>query len=331
MRCSRALATSGPPAAIRTCLRARRLQLPAAEPRRRRSGERARRRMLVVQPKAPDMTAEPRNDAASSAQDKADLVLATRAAQEAGALLLRHWQDRASLQVRTKRAGDFVSRADTEAEMCLRATLLSARREDGWLGEETAARLEPQRRWIVDPLDGTTNFLRGIAHWAVSIALEVDGVRRIGVIHDPIKAETFTAQIGGGAHLNGRAIRVADTTALGAALFGTGIPFGGMAHVDAHAADIARLMPQCAGVRRMGAAALDLAYVAAGRLDGFWERALQPWDIAAGLVLLTEAGATVADLDPLDRPERSGTVLTACPGIFDDFARILRTYPDNRA
>lgn len=276
------------------------------------------------------MPPDPDTDAAR-AQDKTDLALASRAAREAGALLLQYWQKRDSLQVRTKRAGDFLSRADTEAETCLRDILLGASKEDGWLGEETPARIAPRRRWIVDPLDGTTNFLRGIAHWAVSIALEVDGIRRVGVVHDPLRQETFAACHWGGAHLNGQPVRVAETDSLSTALFGTGIPFGGMAHINAHAGDIARLMPHCAGVRRMGAASLDLAYVAAGRLDGFWERVLQPWDIAAGLVLLQEAGAIVASLDPSARPEQSGTVLTACPGVYDDFAAILRDQPDNRA
>lgn len=276
------------------------------------------------------MPLEPEINAAR-AEDAVDLALAIHAAQEAGARLIDHWQNRESLQVQTKRAGDFLSRADTEAETCLRDILLGVRIDDGWLGEETAARHAPGRRWIVDPLDGTTNFLRGIAHWSVSVALEVDGIRRVGVVHDPLRQETFAALLGGGATLNSLPIRAADTSALSGALFGTGIPFGGMANIDAHAADIARLMPHCAGVRRMGAASLDLAYVAAGRLDGFWERILQPWDIAAGLVLLHEAGATVASLDPEDRPEQSGTVLAACPALFDAFAAILRDHPDSRA
>jgi myo-inositol-1(or 4)-monophosphatase len=131
--------------------------------------------------------------------------------------------------------------------------------------------------------------------------------------------------------LNGAPIRVSNTASLSSALFGTGIPFGNMAHIDDHAADIARLMPHCAGVRRIGAAALDLAYVAAGRLDGFWERRLQQWDIAAGLLLLREAGARTAALDPADRPEQSGTVLTANPVLFDGFAALIRDQASSRA
>ena len=253
-------------------------------------------------------------------QDIRDLAHAIDAAHAAGAILMRHWHARSALTITTKRAGDFVSQADLEAETCLRTRLLGANPSDGWLGEETDEIVTAQRRWIVDPLDGTTNFLRGIPHWAVSVALEVDGVRRIGVIHDPLKTETFSARLGQGAFLNGDLISVAPTQVMASALFGTGIPFGGMDHIDDHAKDIARLMPHCAGVRRMGAAALDLAYVAAGRLDGFWERRLQPWDIAAGLVILREAGARVTALDPNDRPEVSGTVVAAPPALFDDFA-----------
>jgi len=266
----------------------------------------------------------------TSTQDIADLELALHAAQAAGDLLLQHWRARDRLTVQTKRAGDFVTRADLEAETCLREILLGAHPDDGWLGEETGRR-PATRSWIVDPLDGTTNFLRGIPHWAVSIALEVEDIRRIGIVHDPVKGETFVARTGGGAVLNDRPIHVADTALLRDALFGTGIPFGDMADIDVHAADISRLAPHCAGVRRMGAAALDLAYVAAGRLDGFWERRLQPWDIAAGLVLLSEAGATISALDPEDRPERSGTVVTAPPAIYARFASILRDQSDTRA
>lgn len=259
-----------------------------------------------------------------SAAQAADLALAIDAAQAAGSILLNHWTDRGRLRVTSKRSGDFVSQADFDAEDCLRTHLLGANPEDGWLGEETAEKTSSYRRWIVDPLDGTTNFLRGIPHWAVSVALEVAGELRVGVVHDPVKRETFSAQINGGAFLNGERISVANTDALSSALFATGIPFGNMHHIDDHARDIARLMPQCAGVRRFGAAALDLAYVAAGRVDGFWERKLRPWDIGAGLVLLREAGARTESLSPGEDAFTSGTVITANPTLFPAFARILR-------
>lgn len=254
-----------------------------------------------------------------------DRHLAITLAKEAGDILLHHWHRRNSLQVHTKRAGDFVSQADHAAEAHLRARLAVERPGDGWLGEETGSMAAlAQRRWIIDPLDGTTNFLRGIGHWSVSIALEIDTVMSVGVIYDPLRDECFVAVRGGGAYLNSSPIRAAPTPDLASALLGTGIPFGGMGCIDAHAADIARLMPLCAGVRRMGSAALDLAYVAAGRLDAFWERRLQLWDIAAGLVLLRESGALVEGWERGERPEQTGSVITATPALFASFAAQLR-------
>jgi myo-inositol-1(or 4)-monophosphatase len=253
-----------------------------------------------------------------------DLDLAVRLAREAGEILLRHWRDRARLSVTAKRAGDFVSQADVAAERHLRARLAEQRPDDGWLGEETGATAAAARRWIVDPLDGTSNFLHGIPHWCVSIALQDHGELALGVVHDPLRAETFCARRGGAARLDGAKLAPAPDRTLAASLFGTGIPFGTMPHIDDHAADIARLMPRCAGVRRMGAAALDLAYVAAGRLDGFWERKLQLWDIAAGLVILRQAGLRVEGWTPQERPEDSGTIICAPPATFDAFAALLR-------
>lgn len=260
-----------------------------------------------------------------------ELAPVLSAVTRAGDGLLEFWSDRDRLDVAEKRAGDFVSAADRQTEQMLRDTL--CRPGDHWLGEETHSPRPPAqdaaRVWIVDPLDGTTNFLRGIGHWAISVALQVDGVRVLGVVHDPLRRETFYAVRGAGAFLNGVPMHAAQTPRLQDALFGTGIPFGQMAHIDAHAADIARLMPLCAGVRRMGAAALDLAYVACGRLDGFWERRLQPWDIAAGLVLMHEAAVQVEALNPAETPEATGTVLAACVPLFDPFAAVLRRAPPN--
>jgi myo-inositol-1(or 4)-monophosphatase len=250
-----------------------------------------------------------------------DLDRAITAAREAGDLLLRHYRDRGRLTVNSKRAGDFVSEADLAAEAHLRHALQQD--GDGWLGEETEP-LPGDRRWVVDPLDGTTNFLRGIPHWCVSVGLEVDGRPLLGVVHDPLRDETFAAAPGQGMRLNGAMVGLAGTEVLSSALFGTGIPFGSMAGIEDHAADIARLMPHCAGVRRMGAAALDLAWVAAGRLDGFWERRLRPWDIAAGLAMLAAAGAVVEGIGPEEEPWATGTVLTATPTLFAPFARLIR-------
>jgi myo-inositol-1(or 4)-monophosphatase len=252
-----------------------------------------------------------------------DVEIAKQAAVSAGEILLGFWQERESLKVTNKRAGDFVSRADFKAEEHLKNTLLSNSPSDGWLGEETGSSGERGRRWIVDPLDGTTNFLRGIPHWSVSVGLEVDGNLTLGVIHDPVNKETFIAERGKGATLNAQPIKVSNTENFASALFGTGIPFGGMPNIDHHAREIARLMPKCAGVRRMGSAALDLAYVACGRLDGFWERGLQQWDIAAGLVIASESGATITGWDEQDDPGVSGNVLTATPGLYSDFHRLI--------
>lgn len=254
-----------------------------------------------------------------------DLDLARAAAEEAGEILIKYWKGRGDLVAAQKAPGEFVSEADIAAEQHLRRRLL-AQCEDGWLGEETGlAPAENGRVWIVDPLDGTTNFLRGVPVWAVSIALEIDGQRVMGVVHDPIHGETFAAARGGAVTVNGRPADVSDTAQLDGALFGTGIPFGTLPNIDDHAAEIARLMPHCAGVRRMGAAALDLAYVAAGRLDGFWERRLQPWDVAAGLVLLRASGARVEGLDPAEQPEKTGSILAGAPGVFKPFADLIRS------
>lgn len=257
------------------------------------------------------------------AMSSADLLLAQQAARAAGDLLLEHWSTRDALSVSRKRGGDFVTEADIASEQLLRDVLLAARPDDQWLGEETGATGSGGRRWIVDPLDGTTNFLRGIAHWAVSIALETERRLTVGVVFDPVKDEMFAAEYTQGATLNGQPMEVAQTDSMADALLGTGVPFGQMPHIDDHAADIARLMPHCAGVRRTGAASLDLAYVAAGRLDGFWERKLQLWDIAAGLVLLREAGARVESWHPEERPEDTGTVIAAPNPLFGPLSELL--------
>lgn len=253
-----------------------------------------------------------------------DLALAELAAREAGEMLMGHWAARHELQVSSKRAGDFVSQADVASEDTIKRTLLGARPDDGWVGEESDEIVGSARRWIVDPLDGTTNFVRGIPHWAISIALEIDGELSVGVVFDPLKGDIFAAATGRGATLNGEKIQHSTTEIFEQALLGTGIPFGQMAHIDDHADDIRRVVPHCAGVRRMGAAALDLAYVAAGRLDGFWERVLQPWDIAAGLVLMREAGVRVEGCEAGERPEDTGSVIAASPVLFETLAGLVR-------
>ncbi|MEM9145277.1 MAG: inositol monophosphatase family protein [Pseudomonadota bacterium] len=244
------------------------------------------------------------------------LNIMIKAARRAGRRLVRDFGEVENLQVSVKGVGDFVSLADHKAEEILREELLGARPNYGWLGEETGESkgTDPTRRWIVDPLDGTTNFLHGMPHWAVSIALEHKGRIVAGVVFDPAKDEIFVAEQGQGCWVNDRRCRVSARRDLSAAVLATGIPFGAKKTLPVMLKDLAALMPRSAGVRRWGAAALDLAYVAAGRFDAFWERELSPWDMAAGVLLVQEAGGLVSALggepgssDPL----ATGTILAA--------------------
>jgi myo-inositol-1(or 4)-monophosphatase len=230
-----------------------------------------------------------------------------KAARKAGRKLVRDFGEVENLQVSIKGPGDFVSAADRKAEQIIRDELTGARPNYGWLGEESepVAGIDPTRRWIVDPLDGTTNFLHGLPHWCVSIGLEHKGEIVAGVIFDPIKDEMFVAEKGQGAWLNDRRIRVSGRREISEMIFATGVPWGGSKELPKSLGDMAKLLPRCAGVRRFGAAALDLAYVAAGRYDGFWERGLNAWDIAAGLCILREAGALPPVCASCARPGRS--------------------------
>jgi myo-inositol-1(or 4)-monophosphatase len=221
-----------------------------------------------------------------------------RAADKAARALKRDFGEVEQLQVSVKGPADFVSQADIRAERAIKDELRRARPGFGFLMEESGASAgeDPDHRWIVDPLDGTTNFLHGIPHFAISIALESKGEMTAGIVFDPLKDELFWAEKGGGAYLNNRRLRVSSRKHLGESLIATGIPF--LEHGD-HAtflAELGRVMPAVSGVRRGGAAALDLAYVAAGRYDAFWERGLQPWDFAAGIVLVREAGGFVSEI-----------------------------------
>ena len=259
-------------------------------------------------------------------QGSANLALMIKAARRAGRSLVKDFREVENLQASTKGPGDFVSRADTAAEAILREELMTARPNYGWLGEESGETpgTDPTRRWLVDPLDGTTNFLHGLPHWAISIALEFKGEIVAGVVYDPAKDELFYAEKGLGAFLNDRRLRVSGRGRMIEAVFATGIPFAGRPALPATLQDLARLMPTCAGVRRWGAAALDLAYVAAGRFDGFWERGLQPWDVAAGAILVREAGGFVQAIREGESPIESGAILAGNSALFDPFAAIIR-------
>lgn len=225
-----------------------------------------------------------------------------------------------------KGAGDFVSKADLAAEEILKEELRGARPNYGWLAEEGGEEdgEDPTRRWIVDPLDGTTNFLHGLPHWAVSIGLEHKGEIVAGVIFDAAKDEMYVAEKGNGAWMNDHRLRVSGRSKMIESVFSTGLPFGGRADLPETLQELARLLPGCAGVRRWGAAALDLAYVAAGRYDGFWERRLNAWDIAAGIVIVREAGGLIEPLDPKGDALADGEIICANSEIFDPFAKIIR-------
>jgi myo-inositol-1(or 4)-monophosphatase len=249
-----------------------------------------------------------------------------KTARKVGRSLIKDFQEVENLQVSSKSAGDFVSKADIRAEEIIRHELTTARPTYGWLGEETGATEgdDPTRRWIVDPLDGTTNFLHGMPHFAVSIALEHKGQIVAGVVYDPSKDELFFAEKGGGAWMNESRIRVSDRIRMTDAVFSTGLPFAGRGDLPRALQELARLLPACAGVRRWGAASLDLAYVAAGRYDGFWERDLKVWDLAAGMLIAKEAGAMVEPIDEGREILGNGQIICANDGLFKSFAKTVR-------
>lgn len=256
----------------------------------------------------------------------ANLNIMIKAARKAGRSLVKDFREVENLQVSMKGAGDFVSRADLAAEKILKEELMGARPTYGWLAEEGGeeAGEDPTRRWIVDPLDGTTNFLHGLPHWAVSIALEHKGQIVSGVVFDAAKDEMFFAEKGAGSWMNETRLRVSGRSRMIESVFSTGLPFGGRSDLPETLQDLARIMPTCAGVRRWGAAALDMAYVAAGRYEGFWERRLNAWDLAAGMIIVKEAGGFVEPLTPGGNVLEDGEVICANEPIFDQFAKIIR-------
>ncbi len=242
-----------------------------------------------------------------------------RAADKAARGLKRDFGEVENLQVSRKGPADFVSTADLKAEQVLHTELSRARPRFGFLMEESGAKgsdASAPQRWIVDPLDGTTNFLHGLPHFAISIALEDRGEITAGVIYDPVKDEMFWAEKGVGAFLvsgsqKDRRLRVSSRGRTEDCILATGIPFVGHGDQEKFVNELNVVMGNTAGVRRWGAASLDLAYVAAGRFDGFWERGLQPWDIAAGLLIVKEAGGYVSTIEGGTAQLDSGSILAA--------------------
>jgi len=234
------------------------------------------------------------------------------AARKAGRALARDFGEIENLQVSRKGPSDFVTSADIKAEKTLHEELAKARPGYGFVMEERGVveGTDKTNRWLVDPLDGTTNFMHAIPHFAISLALEREGVLIAGVIYNVVRDELFWAEKGQGAYLNDRRLRVAARTDMRDALFATGTPFLGKPGHEKSLKEIGAVIAKSAGIRRFGSAALDLAYVAAGRFDGYWERNLNVWDIAAGAVLVREAGGTVTEVDGGDFM-KTGSILAS--------------------
>ncbi len=260
----------------------------------------------------------------------ATLNVMTKAARAAAVRLKRDYGEVEQLQVSRKGPADFVTAADERTEKILRNELERARPDYGFLMEEggIVKGKDPTKRWIIDPIDGTTNFIHGIAHFAMSIALEDNGEIVAGLIFDPINEQMFTAEKGQGAYLNERRLRVSKRESLDVSLFATGIPFLGRGTAADHQrflVEVNAVMAVSAGIRRFGSAALDLAYVAAGRFEGFWESELQPWDIAAGILLVREAGGIITEIDGGDKMLESGSVIAANSAMHGPLRQILRS------
>jgi len=256
----------------------------------------------------------------------ANLNIMIKAARRAGRGLVKDFREVENLQVSRKGAGDFVSRADIQAEKIIKEELMGARPTYGWLAEEGGEDegQDPTRRWIVDPLDGTTNFLHGLPHWAISIALERKGQIVAGVVFDPAKDEMFFAEKGAGAWMNDMRLRVSGRHRMIESIFATGLPFAGRSDLPDTLRELGRMLPVCAGVRRWGSASLDLAYVAAGRFDGYWERRLNSWDLAAGMLIVREAGGMVEPLNPAGDILADGEIVCSNEALFNGFAKVAR-------
>jgi len=235
--------------------------------------------------------------------------IAIRAARSAGNVLLRNFDRVDTLTVTSKGLNDFVSEVDRSAEQAIIQVIKKSYPDHAILAEESGTHPGNDYQWIIDPLDGTTNYLHGSPHFSISIALKYRGELEQGVVYDPIREEMFTASKGTGAYLNDHRIRVTARPNLKGALLGTGFPFRDQRHMDAYLGMFKDLSKETAGIRRPGSAALDFAYVAAGRLDGFWELGLAEWDFAAGALIVREAGGTVTDLAGGSRHFDSGNTI----------------------
>jgi myo-inositol-1(or 4)-monophosphatase len=253
------------------------------------------------------------------------------AARKAARALKRDFGEIENLQVSLKGPANFVSAADHRAEETLRTELTKARPGYGFHGEESGRHegTDGTHTWIVDPLDGTTNFLHGIPHFAISIGLERSGTIVAGLIYNPVTDEMFTTERGKGAFHNDKRMRVAARRTLADSVIGCGLPHRGRGDLDLGLKELGAVQDKVAGLRRFGAASLDLAYVAAGRLDGFWERNLSPWDMAAGIILIREAGGFVTDIDGGDAIMTKGHIVAGNETIQRELQRLLKAAGQN--
>ncbi len=258
------------------------------------------------------------------------VTIAVRAAREAGRVITRNFDRIDRLTVADKGRNDFVTEVDRNAEAVIIGILREKYPQHAILAEESGAQSGNEFEWIIDPLDGTTNFLHGLPQFAVSIALKVKGRLDLGVIYDPIKEEMFTASRGEGALLNDRKIRVSNRKGLEGALLGTGIPYRDLRFMDNYLGMLKDLTRDTAGIRRPGSAALDFAYVACGRTDGFWELGLSEWDFAAGALLVREAGGLVTDIGGGERFLETGNVIAGSIKVHNAMLRRIRPHLDDK-
>ncbi|HRD69709.1 MAG TPA: inositol monophosphatase family protein [Legionella sp.] len=252
------------------------------------------------------------------------LNIAVSAARQAGEIIVRHMEQIDRLKITVKNSNEYFSEVDIKAEQAIIHAIHKAYPEHGILAEESGVQEgDGESVWIIDPLDGTSNYLHGFPFFSVSIALKVKNRIEHGVIYDPLRHECFAASRGRGARLNDRRIRVSKQTQLSASLLGTGFPFRDLSLAQRYLPTFEAMFGKCAGVRRTGSAALDLAYVASGRLDGFWEFGLRPWDVAAGSLLIREAGGLISDVQGADDFLKSGDVVAGTPKVFKSLLQTI--------
>lgn len=254
------------------------------------------------------------------------LNIAIRAARSAGNVIIRNLGKLDTLAIHTKDRNDFVTEVDRQAEQEIIYILRKAFPGHGILAEESGFQEGDEYQWIIDPLDGTTNFLHGFPQFAVSIAMRHKGRLELGVVYDPLRQEIFSASRGAGATLNDQRLRVTNRKTLEGSLLGTGFPFKSQQHLEVYLEMFRALFPQTAGIRRAGSAALDLAYVAAGRLDGFWEIGLSIWDMAAGVLLIQEAGGLCSDFSGGHDHLESGNIVAGNPKLFAEILKTIRPF-----